>query len=83
MSYRHAFITEFLYRHQEGQSEPIDVREVLEKYASYIKWEGNNESLGYYHGIIKDLNGEDTKQIVEQIKEELSKVNCRIEIIIE
>jgi hypothetical protein len=82
MSFRHTFITEFLYRYKDGEQEPQEVRQALEKYASSVFWNGR-DGMGYYYGVIKDLNGSDSKKEDKQLKEELAKVNCRIEVIYE
>jgi hypothetical protein len=55
---------------------------VLEKYATSVFWNGR-DGMGYYYGVIKDLNGSDSKQEGKQLKEELAKVDCRIEVIYE
>lgn len=83
MSFRHTFITEFLYKSNK-QDELDAIRKKLEEYG-HVEWRGGGmEGLGYFHGIIKDSNGHDTKNEKEKIINEiLIKTGVRLEIIIE
>lgn len=81
MSFRHTFITEFLYKY-DRQEELKNIEEALKKYAFIVQWEGK-DNIGYYHGIIKDLDSYETKIAYQEILEELEKVGVRIKIVFE
>jgi hypothetical protein len=81
MSFRHTVITEFLYKaNSHGELNKLET--LLNDYGNF-KWQGN-DNLGYFHGIIKDLNGIDTKEQENEIVEHILKeTGVRIKIVIE
>ncbi len=63
MSFRHTYITNFLYRH--GKQEEMDaIKDILAEYGT-VDFVGR-DNLGYLHGVIKDLDGAQIKETVEQ-----------------
>jgi len=83
MSFRHTYITEYLYKH--GRDAELEaIKNALEKEGT-VTWEGssNDNQLGYFHGVIKDLDSYDTKNREEEIIKELEKVGCKIKIVFE
>ena len=80
MSYRHTYITEFLYK----AGDPHKLREIEEALGEYgsVYWKGR-EGMGYFHGVIKDLNGQDTEKEIVEIKKMLERVGVRIEVVFE
>lgn len=82
MSYRHTFITEYLYMFPK-EAELAAIQESLEEYGD-VSWHGNNSGTGYFHGVIKDLDGHQTKSQEEEIAiHMLQKHGVRIRIILE
>ena len=82
MSFRHTYITEFLYK--SGRPDELKtIEEALDKYGT-VNWHCKGmEGLGYFHGIIKDSNGVDTKLEEEHIVKDLETKGVRIKIILE
>ncbi len=80
MSFRNTYVTEFLYKSSQ-QIELDTIGEALNQYGS-VKWEGR-EGMGYFHGVIKDLNGIDTKTEESRIVSDLERRGVRIKIVIE
>ncbi len=83
MSFRHTYITEFLYNN--GRDEKLKaIKDILEKEGT-VNWEPsfNDNQLGYFHGVIKDLNSYDTKNREQEIIHKLKKVGCDIKIVFE
>ncbi len=83
MSFRHTAITEFLYK--GGQPQELDaIEKVLNEYG-HFEWCGKGmPQLGYFHGVIKDLNGYDTKEAEQRLIDEiLEETGVRIKIVIE
>lgn len=83
MSFRHTAITEFLYK--SGKQQELDaIEKVLNEYG-YFEWSGKGmPQLGYFHGVIKDLNGTDTKEEEQKLIDEiLEETGVRIKIVIE
>lgn len=83
MSFRHTAITEFIYR--GGSPDEVDaIADVLAKYG-HFEWQHTSmNGLGYFHGIIKDLNGSDIKNEEETIiADVLEKCGVRIKIVLE
>lgn len=82
MSFRHTYVTEFLYK--SGRQEELDaIRNCLEKYGT-AEWIGRGmEGLGYFHGIIKDLDSYETKNMEKEIIEDVLKNGARIAIVFE
>lgn len=82
MSFRHTFVTEFLYKGDKVEELKLIFR-TLEKYGN-VEWVGRGlKGLGYFHGVMKDLNSFDTKEMEKDITQELSKLGVRIQIIFE
>lgn len=87
MSFRHTYITEFLYKHGLDK-ELKDIEETLAKYGT-VAWKGGNnighEQLGYFHGVFKDLNGHDMEKggEGESIIKELASKGVKIAIVYE
>lgn len=82
MSFRHTYITEFLYK-ANGEAELKAIHDALDKYGT-VNWEGKGmEGLGYFHGVIKDLNGFDTKDAEQEIIKDLESKGVRIKIVLE
>lgn len=83
MSFRHTFITEFLYKGGHAMDLKM-IRTVLEIYSGNVKWEETGmPGLGYFHGVIKDLDGYSTKEIGGEIKKALENLGVELEIIFE
>ncbi len=83
MSFRHTFITEFIYRGNEGGELELEkVKKVLEEYTSFVEWKGQS-GCGYFYGIIKDLNDFDTKNQEDEIVEKLKELGVRLKIVYE
>ena len=81
MSYRHTFITNFLYKY--GQTKDLKkIAEVLNKYSSNIHWQGQRQ-MGYFHGTIKDLDGSQTELEESEIIKSLKEVGVEIKIVYE
>lgn len=83
MSFRHTYITEFLYKH--GRDEELKkIREILEKWGT-LNWQrsSTDNQLGYFHGVIKDLDGNEIKSQEQRILDELEKAGARIKIVFE
>jgi len=49
MSYRHTYITEFLYKSGKTD-ELILIEDALVKYGT-VHWSGRGDGLGYFHGV--------------------------------
>lgn len=83
MSFRHTFITEFLYKY-DRQEELDKIRQALEEYSGNVKWEkAGQDYYGYFHGTIKDLDSYETKNQEQEIINKLEKVGCKIKIVFE
>lgn len=81
MSFRHVYVTEFLYK-ANNQKELDEIRKALEEFGT-ANWHCKGmEGLGYFHGVIKDLNGHDTESQEQEIVDKLAP-KVRIKIIIE
>jgi hypothetical protein len=80
MSFRNTFVTEFLYK-ADLPEEIRKIENALSQYGS-VTWTGH-DGLGYFHGVIKDLDGFQTKSEEKEIVEALEKVGCRIKIVLE
>lgn len=81
MSYRHTYITEFIYK--AGDPHALkEIEEALGEYCDTVHWKGR-DGMGYFHGVIKDLNGQDTALEQEEIIRKLAKRNVRIKIVLE
>ena len=83
MSFRHTYITEYLYKN--GRDKELEaIKNALEKEGT-VNWfcSSNDNQLGYFHGVIKDLNSVDTKNREQEIIKELEKVGCKIKIVFE
>ena len=83
MSFRHTYITEFLYKNGRD-SELESIKKALEIEGT-VDWNSsqNDPQLGYFHGVIKDLDGYDTKNREQEIIDTLRKVGCDIKIVFE
>lgn len=84
MSFRHTFVTRFLYKFD--QEEWLKEAEaILSKYSGNVEWRdcGSNSQYGYFHGVIKDLDGQETLLKEKEILEELEKAGIRIKIVYE
>lgn len=82
MSFRHTCITEFLYKF--GNKKELDlIEKTLNEYGTFF-WCGKGmEGLGYFHGIIKDLNSLDTKEQENEILKRLLDIGVKISIVFE
>lgn len=83
MSFRHTYITEYLYKH--GRDAELEaIKSALEKEGT-VNWHGssNDNQLGYFHGVIKDSNSFDTRTEYQNILERLEKVGCKIKVVFE
>lgn len=83
MSFRHTYITEYLYKH--GKDDELRaIKDTLDELGT-VNWHSSSSDnqLGYFHGIIKDLDGSQTKSEYQEIVEKLEKVNCRLKIVFE
>ncbi len=81
MSFRHTFVTEFLYRFNSAE-ERYKIQDILKKYARAVYWQGHN-NVGYFHGVITDLDSFQTKIQYQETLEELEKAGVRIKIVFE
>lgn len=82
MSFRHTYITEFFYKH-DRQEELDKIQKALEKYGT-VNWHSSNDTeVGYFHGVIKDLDSYETKIAYQEILEDLEKNGVRIKIVFE
>lgn len=83
MSFRHTYITEFLYKHGKGD-ELWKIREVLDSLGT-VWWHGSqsDNELGYFHGFIKDFDSIETKNNEETILEKLKELGVDIKIVYE
>lgn len=84
MSFRHTYITEFLYKGTiQTQEELRKISEVLDGYGT-VKWEGGGmPGLGYFHGVIKDSDSFSSKEHDQEVRDKLKELGVRIEIIYE
>lgn len=84
MSFRHTYITEFLYKGtEESRPELQKISDVLDEYGT-VKWEGGGmPGLGYFHGVIKDSDSFSSKEHDKEVKDKLKELGVRIEIIYE
>lgn len=80
MSFRHTYITEFLYK-ANSEAELKKIEDALQEFGS-VFWRGR-EGMGYFYGVIKDLNGQDTKLEEENIIKKLADLGVRIKIVFE
>lgn len=82
MSFRHTYITEFLYKF--GKEEEIEkIRDALQKYGT-AEWKRGGEGLGYFHGVFKDLNGQEIKNSEREIIKDIEdKTGVKIKIVFE
>lgn len=83
MSFRHTYITEFLYKH--GKDEQLQaIRKALDEYGT-VTWtcSSNDAELGYFHGIIKDLDSHETKNQEEKILQKLEELGVKMKIVFE
>ena len=80
MSFRHTYITEFLYK----ATLPEELKKIEETLNIFgvVFWHGHN-NMGYFHGIIKDWNGIDVKNEEEKIVKKLKDMGVNIKIVIE
>lgn len=83
MSFRHTYVTEFLYRFDK-EEDLEKIKNALEKYGT-VKFEksGGRDYYGYFHGVIKDLDSYSTKEEESKIVRELSNLDCKIKIVFE
>lgn len=81
MSFRHTYVTEFLYKYDK-LDEMKAIWNCLDKYGT-VNWHGPNDYYGYIHGIIKDLDGHETRKIETKIIKELRDLGCEIKIVFE
>lgn len=80
MSFRHTAITEFLYKYGEDMT---PIKEVLNEYGKFT-WVGGSANLGYFHGVIKDYDGYETKNQKKFIEQDIKKrTGIILKIIIE
>lgn len=80
MSFRHTYITEYLYKH--GRDEELkSIETALDKYGT-VNWHGEN-GQGYFYGVIKDLDSYETKNQEQEILDSLEKAGARIKIVFE
>ena len=80
MSFRHTYITEFLYKH--GLEEELkNIKKTLGRFGT-VNWNGR-DGLGYFHGVIKDLDSYETKENEKEIVHELEKLEVQIKIVFE
>ncbi len=83
MSFRNTYITEFLYKH--GRDEELEtIKKALEEEGT-VNWSCslNDSQLGYFHGVIKDLDGHDTKLREKEIVDKIENAGARIKIVFE
>ena len=83
MSFRHTYITEFLYKY--GRKEELaKIQETLEEFGT-VKWEGfsGDKQLGYFHGVIKDLDNHETKNQEQEIVKKLKGLDVDMKIVFE
>lgn len=81
MSFRHTYVTEFLYK-AGVPNELQKVEQALLKHGT-ARWQGNDNGLGYFHGVIKDSNGHDIKENEEEILKEVLEAGAVIKIVFE
>lgn len=83
MSFRHTYITEYLYKHGR-KNELQEIENALEKYGT-VSWcpSSNDNELGYFHGVIKDLDSFSTKEEEKEIVNAIEKSGARIKIVFE
>ena len=83
MSYRHTVITEFVYKDKQDKW-VVDVLDFLNSYGAF-KFEKTSDWLaGYFHGIIRDLDGQEIKNREEEITKEIrEKTGLKIKIVFE
>ncbi len=74
MSFRNTFITPYIYN--LDLKPKIEV--VLGKYCDFVEWTERGSGTGYYHGVIRDLDGQQTKrEWVEPLRKELKEVGVK------
>ena len=81
MSFRNTYITEFLYKYNLLE-ELEEIKSILNELGT-VNWQGNITGLGYFHGVIKDLDGHQTKDEEQEIVKKLEEKGVRIKIILE
>ena len=84
MSFRHTVITEFLYKFGR-EDELAKIAKVLDKYGNFKFQEGGGKPYyGYFHGIIKDGDGHQTKLEEESIiKDVFDQTDVKLKIVYE
>lgn len=80
MSFRHTYVTEFFYKHGLDK-ELAEIKSALEKYGT-ANWHGR-DNLGYFHGVVKDLDSHETKSAEAEILADLEAKGIRIKIVYE
>lgn len=82
MSFRNTYITNFLYK-ANSKHELDQIENVLSKYGT-VNWQGGtnegSKNLGYFHGVIKDLDGYQTKSEESEIISAINDLDLRVEI---
>jgi hypothetical protein len=83
MSFRHTYTTEYLYKNNR-EDEIKNIEELLKEYGT-ATWQGNRtRGYGYFHGVIKDLDGHTVKNIESKILvKRLKKLKVKIKIVYE
>ena len=80
MSFRHTYITEFLYK--VGRKDELNrIKKKLSEYGT-VHWKGK-DNMGYFHGVIKDLDNNQTRVQYHEISNDLAKNGVRIKIVFE
>jgi hypothetical protein len=84
MSFRHTYITNFLYKAPPLNGDLVLIKEILSKYGT-VEWGGKDEMLGFYYGIIRDSDGKDTlnQNVQQEINDNLEKFGAEIKIVYE
>jgi hypothetical protein len=80
MSFRHTFITEFLYKYGR-EDELKQIEEALKEFGT-VEWRGH-DGLGYFFGVMKDLDGNEMKSLEVEIKNKIALAGARVEIVFE
>jgi hypothetical protein len=80
MSFRHTFVTEFLYCH--GKPEKLEaIAAALNEYGTPT-WNGH-DGMGYFYGVIKDSNSVDTANQREEIIGKVRDAGAEVAIVLE
>lgn len=86
MSFRHTYITQFLYKYR-CEKELKAIRDTLEKHCDYgtVHWySAGKPYYGYFHGVIKDMDSYEVKiKDSKRLGKAMKKLGIRFKIVYE